>query len=202
LAEDVVVDGTRTLTGRELFITDYGSHPITRGLSGMTSVMYFPRSVAPLEQVEDADAEADRPRVTVLARSSDAGWAESNLDVNPMKFDVQEDEPGPVPVAVAVERGPGEALDVEIRPTRLVVLGDSDFLANGAASGGNVDLFMSSLNWLLEREELMAIAPKPLGDMRLVMDKRQLNLLFWAVVLGLPAAVAVLGGLVWARRRS
>lgn len=202
LSDDVVVDGSRTITGRELFLATFGRHPITKGLSGVNVVMYFPRSVAPLVLEDATGEEADRPRVTVLAESSDAGWAESNMDVNPMVFDPQEDEPGPVSVAVAVERGAGEAIDVELKPTRLVVLGDSDFLANGAASGGNTDLFMSSLNWLLDREELMAIAPRPIDQVRLIMSQRQLGLLFWSVVAGLPGIVAILGAVVWMRRRS
>jgi ABC-type uncharacterized transport system involved in gliding motility auxiliary subunit len=199
---DVVMDGTRTLTGRELFITDYGAHPVVRGLRGMTTVMYLPRSIAPLAAVENDVGEADRPQVTELARSSPAGWAESNFEATPMKFEPGQDEPGPVPVAVAVERGPGKAIDVEIKPTRLVVIGDSDFLTNGAASGGNMDLFMSSLNWLLEREDLMAIAPKPIEGMRLMLDQRQLTRLFWVVVAGLPGLVAVMGFVVWVRRRA
>jgi ABC-type uncharacterized transport system involved in gliding motility auxiliary subunit len=115
---------------------------------------------------------------------------------------VEVDEPGPVSVAVAVERGAGPGIDVEIRPTQLVVFGDSDFLANDAASGGNLDLFLSALNWLVEREELMAIAPKPIEEMRLVINERQLRLLFWAFVLGLPGAVCAVGLVVWVRRRA
>lgn len=201
LDDDVVVDGTRTITGRELFITDYGRHPVSQKFQGIMSVLYFPRSVMPIEAKEE-DATADRPRVTVLAQSSAAGWAESDLEQNPMKFDAGLDKPGPVPVAVAVERGPGPGIDVEIRPSRLVVFGDSDFLANDAASGGNTDFFMSALNWLLEREALMAIAPKPVEELRLVMTRDQLRMLFWLVVVGLPGIVGVFGAGVWLKRRS
>ena len=63
-------------------------------------------------------------------------------------------------------------------------------------------LFSTLLNWLLERKALMAITPKPVQESRLVMSASDLTRLFLAVVLGLPAAVALLGGLVWARRRQ
>ena len=46
---------------------------------------------------------------------------------------------------------------VPIIANRVVVIGDSDFVSNAALTGGNSDFFMSALNWLLERAELMAI---------------------------------------------
>jgi ABC-type uncharacterized transport system involved in gliding motility auxiliary subunit len=93
-------------------------------------------------------------------------------------------------------------MDVQIRPTRLVIIGDSDFVANGVMTGANADFFLNSLNWLLEREELMAIAAKPVEDNRLIMSATQLRALFWIVMAGLPALPALLGTLVWWRRRT
>ena len=201
LADDVVVDATRTLSGRELFITKYEPHPITGRLKSETSILYLPRSVEPAESAE-AGSAPDKPRVMPLAACSDAGWAESDLAQNPMKFDAGADRPGPVAVAVAAERGPVPGIDVQIRPTRVVVFGDSDFVSNAALTGGNSDLFLSALNWLLERAELMAIAPKPVEQNRLTLTDIQLRMLHWIVVIVLPLLVAVAGSLVWLRRRS
>ena len=69
-------------------------------------------------------------------------------------------------------------------------------------AGGGLDLFQSSLNWLLDRKELMAIAPKTVAEYRLVLDARQLMALGWAVIGGLPALIAILGIAVWLRRRA
>ena len=201
LANDVVVDATRTLSGRELFITKYEPHPITSKLKSETSILYLPRSVEPVVSAEEAGGAPDKPRVMPLAASSEAGWAESDLTQNPMKFDAGVDRPGPVSVAVAAERGPVPGIDVQIRPTRVVVFGDSDFVSNAAMTGGNADFFMSALNWLLERAELMAIAPKPVEQNRLTLTDIQLRMLQWIVVVILPLLVAIVGGLVWLRRR-
>jgi ABC-type uncharacterized transport system involved in gliding motility auxiliary subunit len=197
-----VVDATRTLSGRELFITRYEPHPITSKLKNETSILYLPRSVEPAVSAEEAGGAPDKPRVMPLAASSEAGWAESDLTQNPMKFDAGVDRPGPVSVAVAAERGPVPGIDVQIRPTRVVVFGDSDFVSNAALTGGNTDFFMSALNWLLEREELMAIAPKPVEQIRLDLTDIQLRTLHWMVVVVLPFLVAMAGALVWLRRRS
>lgn len=199
---DLVMDGTRTFSGRELFITEYGHHPITRPLRGITSIFHTPRSVEPAPRTaKTALDQADRPYVTVLAASSASGWAQRDLEQSPMRYDPGVDRPGPISVAVAVERGPVPGIDVQIRPTRLVVFGDSGFVSNGAMTGGDVDFFMSALNWLLEREEMMAIAPRTYEQMQLVLTKHQLRRLFWVVVAGLPGGAAVLGLIVWVRRR-
>jgi hypothetical protein len=202
LADDVVVDATRTLSGRELFITKYEPHPITGRLKNETSILYLPRSVEPAVSAEEAGGAPDKPRVMPLAASSEAGWAESDLTQNPMKFDAGMDRPGPVSVAAAAERGPVPGIDVQIRPTRVVVFGDSDFVSNAALTGGNTDFFLSALNWLLERAELMAIAPKLIEQNRLILTDVQLRTLHWIVVVVLPLLVAMGGALVWLRRRS
>ena len=202
LADDVVVDATRTLTGRELFITKYDPHPITAPLKDITAVLYLPRSVEPAALPEEGGGTADKPHAMALASCTDLGWAETDLEENPMNYDADRDRPGPVSVAVAVEKGPVPGINVQIKPTRLVVFGDSDFVANGALTGGNADFFMSALNWLLEREELMAIAPKPVEQNRLIISGDELKGLFWIIVMVMPVIVAGLGGIVWLKRRS
>ncbi len=202
IQDDVVVDPTRTLTGLDLFVNDYGVHPITRNLGDVTSVFYLPRSVEPIPPPDGAPPAADRPRVSVLARSSPESWAETDLEQKPMKYDRTYDRQGPVSLAAAAERGAAPSLDMDLRPSRLVVIGDTDFLSNGALSGGNTDLFLNSLNWLLEREQLMAIAPKPLEDLRLVISQEQVRRVFWTVVVILPGLLAILGAGIWWQRRS
>ena len=67
---------------------------------------------------------------------------------------------------------------------------------------GNQDLFMSSLNWLLDREELMAIAPKPIEDIKISLTRKQLRKQIMINVVGIPFIAAVLGILVWFRQHS
>jgi len=61
---------------------------------------------------------------------------------------------------------------------------------------------MSALNWLLDREELMAIAPKPIEEIKLSLTRKQLNRLFWISIAGIPAIAGVAGLLVWLQRRK
>jgi hypothetical protein len=203
LSPDVVVG--LTLTGRELVITRYGEHPVTRNLRNVTTMFYQPRSVEPAVKQPNADpARADKPRVVPLALTGPEGWSEADSKESPPRFDEGVDRRGPIAVAAAVEKGPVAGIQVELKPTRLVVIGDSYFVSNGAlrgAVGGNVDFFMSALNWLLEREALMAVAPRLPAERHLDMSSRQIQLLFLLGLGALPAAVALLGVSIWAGRK-
>jgi ABC-type uncharacterized transport system involved in gliding motility auxiliary subunit len=105
-------------------------------------------------------------------------------------------------VAVAVEKGLPRGMDVEIKPTRLVVVGDSSFVANGALLAQyNQDFFMNAVSWLLERSECLPIPVKTPGRIRIVMTRPQFQMAFGAIVIGIPALVGAAGLLVWWRRR-
>lgn len=205
LSRDVVVDPRRTLTGRELFVSEYGEHPITRRLGNVATVFYMPRSILPRFPEEGEHSQhADRPRLTTLAACGPQGWSEMNLAQSPAVFDEGVDQAGPIPVAAAVEKGTVGDIKVELRSTRIVIVGDSDFVSNGALSsgvGGNTGFFLNALNWLLEREALIAISPKPPIELRLDMDRSQQRIATLLIVGGAPALVLVLGLFVgWVRR--
>jgi len=143
----------------------------------------------------------DRPRPTSLAFSSSNGWAEADTDVNPARFEADRDIKGPVSLGVAVERGV-EQVDVSVPAARLVVFGDSDFLCNGLISGGSFELFLNSLNWLVDRDLEIDVPVRQLDSLKLSLSKKELDQLFLWVVCVLPGAVGVLGFMVWFRRRK
>jgi len=197
IGDDIVIDESRTLSGRELYLTTYPEHPITAPLQNLSSVFYLPRSI----RARLSHGGGDKPTVTELAVCSDEGWAEFDLDDTSPHFNAQVDIPGPVPVAVAIERGPVPGVRVQILPTRLVIIGDSGLVSNGGLMGANADFFLNAVNWLLDRSELMALSPPIDDEMTLVMDSRQLRHLFWSVVIFLPGLVALIGSWVAWRRR-
>ena len=200
VGDDVAVDEGRTLSGG-LVISRFLKHGATTGIRDLACIFYAPRSVEPDPAVLGAETGADRPRVIRLAMTSDRGWAEADPDQRPPKFDEGRDRAGPVSVAAAVERGPVGGIDVRIRPTRLVVFGDSAFVANGAIVSGNGDLFLGALNWLIDRQERISIPSRAIRDTRIDITRPRLRQLGIAVIGGVPAVPAVLGLLVWLRRR-
>ncbi|MDZ4200502.1 MAG: GldG family protein, partial [Kiritimatiellia bacterium] len=200
VGNDVVVDPSRTVTGRELFIQAYGPHPVTAPLQGLTSILTLPRSIEPAGPETDPNA-SDRPVVTRLALTTPAGWAESDPAQRPLAFDEGVDRTGPISVAVAVEKGYSKGIEVQIRPTRMVIIGDSFFLANENQSGANAQFFLNALHWMLDRPELLAIPPRSTADFQIALTSAQVQAIGWLVLLGMPAAAALLGWFVALRRR-
>ncbi len=63
-------------------------------------------------------------------------------------------------MAAALERGGAAAKDLALRPTRIVVIADSSFVANGALvtrANANRDFFLNSLAWLAGLDTLAAV---------------------------------------------
>lgn len=86
---------------------------------------------------------------------------------------------------------------------RLVVVGDTDFIANDLAMSplGNADLFLNMVNWLTEDENLIAIRPRDPEDRRITMTAGQLRNLALLALVFLPGFFLVWGVAVWWSRR-
>jgi ABC-2 type transport system permease protein len=203
LRNDFVVDPENTLRGSDVHVRRYNPHPITMQMQSLVQFI-LPRSVEPLAEAAEGAASEDRPLVVPLALTSDKSWSETQVEESSAKFDEGTgDRRGPFSLAVAVERGAAQKmLDVQIKPSRMVVFGDADFVCNGSMVGGNEDLFMNALNWLLDRDELMVIAPKPIEEVRLSLTRSQLRRMFWINVGGIPFVAVLVGLAVWFMRRK
>lgn len=86
---------------------------------------------------------------------------------------------------------------------RLVVVGDTDFIANDLALAplGNADLFLNMVNWLTEDEGLIAIRPRDPEDRRITMTAGQLRNVVLASLVFWPGFFLVWGIAVWWSRR-
>lgn len=201
LGNDVIIDlspGGRLMgAGPEVpVVGQYEGHPITQGFRFAT---LFPlaRTVGILEPPP--------PGVTAqtLARTSSESWAETSraqLDRGQVKPD-PEDQRGPLPIAAVatVEAKAGERAGAR---ARVVVYGDSDFVSNSFLHlSGNRDLFLNTLSWLAEEEDLIAIRPREARATPLFLTAAQTRLVFWLPVVVVPGAVAVSGIWVVVRRR-
>jgi hypothetical protein len=202
LDDDVVLDRARTLTGREILVSEFGVHPVTDAIQGMSVMLHAPRPVGPLPGSDQVGLSADKPLVTVLASTTEEGWVERDQTQFPPRYDAGVDTAGPVPMAVAVERGPVAGIDMQIPPTRLLVVGDSAFVSNGGLTGGDADFFMSGLHWLLGQDDRLQIPPRPVRQLSVRLEARLLRQLGLGTVAGVPVGVALVGLLVcWRRTR-
>ena len=189
LDQDAVIDPAHTLDGRNLHVLSYApDHPVTASLHNFQTVLHFPRSVRPA----NPDPAPDDPVATPLLLSGPTAWADVHpLDPAP-RFNPQADLPGPVPLALAIERGPIPGLRTEIRPTRLIVIGDSAFAANSSLRAANAALFLNAVNWLIDRPDHLGIPPAPLPPPAATIPAAALRRLFLRLVLLLPLSTALL----------
>lgn len=137
--------GPQTLSGQEVVLSNFADHVITRELKNASLVFNNARCIQTLNETS-APTGADRPKVTLLASTDADGWGESHPHVFPRQFDPQTELPGPVAVAAVSERGGSVAKDVAFRPTRLCVIGETDFVMNGmlaSRASANRDFFVN-----------------------------------------------------------
>ncbi len=183
-----------------LLIRNLGEHPITSSLiqhqtyilSGLARPV-FPTLPKPPDE---------RVRFFPLLATSASSWAEAAYrQPGEPEFDPATDQAGPIPIAVATERRAASHLGINVPGGRMVVLGAPDLFANQRiAAAGNISLFFNALNWLLDRERLLAIPPRPAETYQIVLSQVQLRQLAMAFLL-VPGAVALLGFLVlWIRQ--
>jgi ABC-type uncharacterized transport system involved in gliding motility auxiliary subunit len=212
--KDVVVDasGMGQLIGTDAsvpVVAQYPSHPITDRFNVITAYP-LARSITPI-----LPASNGRAAVTII-QTSPRSWAEADMaqlksgkvELNPDKGD----KPGPVSIgavtattAVDVPKpDPAKAAAADQRPpeSRFVTIGDSDFAANYALPiQGNSDLFVNTINWLAQQENLISIRPKPASESRLTITAQQATAVLWMSLLVIPAIVFGTGVYAWWRKR-
>lgn len=192
LGQDIVVDPSRQLpfiSAANLFVTTYTQHPIVERMQTLMTLFPLARSVKPVTTQANLTT-------TALAMTSPDGWGETQTSATSFEFTEGQDVKGPVPIAVAVQRK-------DSPQTRLVVIGDSDFLVNGQlTNAGNLDLVMGCFHWLAEQESLIGIGPKPLESIKLNLTSAQMGGLRWFSLGVLPLLFAALGVCMWWLRRK
>jgi len=203
LADDmVVVDSGPDFRaqGGDLVVRRFAEHPITELLVDyqITALFGQPRPI----RTDPASLDNERLNVLQLIGSSEQSWAERDFRTqDPMVFDAGRDIPGPVSIATVSIRSASSELGINIPGGRLVVFGNSDFIANNRLRAfGNRTLFFNAMNWALTRNHLLNIPTRPLESYQVVMSQSDLNrlILYYAII---PAAAGFFGLLIFFIRR-
>lgn len=192
LGKDIVVD----LSSQQPFVAvanQYGSHAIVQKLQGLVTFFPTARSVQKTKTVSGFTQ-------TELVFTSTNSWAETNLkDLQDQSKQITPDQGvdlmGPVPIALVGENSSNK--------NRIVVFGDSDFVSDANFDQyGNGDLFINSIDWAAEQENLINLTPKQPTQRVLIPPQRYtMGLVLFGSVFFLPGIVLVAGIFVWAQRR-
>jgi hypothetical protein len=174
----------------DLIVSKFSNHPIVNPLLNYQLHLILPRAVGKLPAHTRA---ADAPTVDEIAFSGPRSFVGGEKNLRRA-----------YPLMVAVEKGGVKGVITERGTTRMVIVGDSVFLANEMIeSAANRDFVGLAANWLLDRPQLVeGIGPRPITEYRLVMTNSQMQAAQWILLGGMPGTVLLLGGIVWLRRRS
>ena len=211
VGNDVVVDvsGMGRLIGTDASVpvaANYPSHPITARFTLLTAYP-LARSASPVS------GGVNGRTAQTFVESSPRSWAEADikglLTSGQVSLDeAKGDKKGPVSIAAAVSAAattaaPGAAPDAPKPETRVAVIGDSDFAANsGLGIQGNKDLFMNTVGWLSQQENLISIRAKDPEDRRITITATQQSNVTWLSLLVIPGFIFGTGIYTWWRRRS
>ncbi len=174
----------------------YPPHPVTYNFNLITA---FPYARALGREDSMGRADGSPWQVSTLVEGAAHGWVSRNPVAAPKKpqFDKNRDMPGPVSLALALQR------NVHEHEQRIVVVGSGSFLANAySGNGGNLDLGVNMVNWLTHEENLITAQPRATRDSAITLSKRQLTAIIAGFLIALPLLLAAIGAVQWWRRRS
>ena len=212
VGDDIVVDasGMGRLIGTDEsvpVVATYPPHPITARFQLLTA---FPLA----RSVTLVPGGVNGHTAQAIAETGPRSWAEKDIRGLMTSGQVSLDESkgdkkGPIPIATAVSATSGPTdppkpgAEPEKKPeTRVAVFGDSDFAANaGLGIQGNRDLFLNTIGWLSQQENLIAIRPKEADDRRITLTATQQNNILWLSLVIIPAVIFGSGVYSWWRRR-
>ncbi len=129
----------RTLSGTDVIASEFHDHPVTASLVGSRIVLEKPVSFVPTAAA-GTRGDADHIEFTPLASV------------------------GGTCVAVASERGAGTGDDLQIRPTRIIAVGDAAFAVNGALAlraNANRDFILNCVAFLAGTDVVTASGDDP-----------------------------------------
>lgn len=178
---------------------------VNEGLAGQSTTFDGPTcSLTVRESAEDLNAQNIFP--INLAIASASFWGETRFQAVGVlpEFDSAEDrrnEQG-LPLAAAVIVGDATSDEAAAAASRMVVIANSHFLHPDRAREEQIDFVKNSVNWLIGREELVGVGPRGLRTYKLNLVGPEVSFVNNLVLFFLPAALLLLGGLVWSNRRA
>jgi ABC-type uncharacterized transport system involved in gliding motility auxiliary subunit len=170
-------------------VVDYGSHSITKDFTRTMTIFPLARAI----KVSNGAGATVAP----LLSTSEASFAKEKITPGvELQYDPAKDMKGPLTLGAAASKS------VNGKESRLVVIGDSDFATNGAFKfQSNGDLFLNSVNWLAEEEDLISIRPKSVTSRSVTMTASQQRTFLLLSAALMPLAVIGSGIYIWWKRR-
>jgi len=223
----VTLDPNVRLNNLRIFLRNYGITPrndrvitvqskqtlsnvralFTRGpdinldLGGKSTV--FDGSTCSLEVRENDDQLTNRRIIPLaLIQAADGWWGETRYNEESLTYNKEEDTSGKIYIAAAVIRGKATDDATKNSISKMVVLGNTDFLASNNTRPEQADFVKSSVNWLMGREELIGVGPRKLYRHKITLLDSHSTFINQIVLIFLPVLAIFIALVVWNIRRA
>jgi hypothetical protein len=178
--------------------------PITKRLADARGI--FPGGACSL-MLEPERVRAANIRLQPLVQAEKGYWAEADYnsgDQAKYQEDALRNGDAVHTIAASIEKGGSADERVQANSSRLVVVSNATFIEDAAIRQDQqaLDFISGAVNWLLNREQLIGIAPKVPQTLVFSLDEKELRNLRWLILLFMPLIPAVLGVVVWWQRRT
>ena len=176
--------------------------PITKSLEDVGLALIGQTESLRLDRTKET---TEQLRLTDLVGAPEGFWGETEYAADRRSvpfFDPKKDNAAPLTLAAAVEKGASRDPNVKLATSRMVVLGNGDLLSLQGLQAGPVglDLATNALNWLLNRDSLIAIPAKAKQNVQISLSEKQLLDIAKWVSLYIPLIIALFGlYYLWAR---
>ena len=170
--------------------------PITKGLEDVATEMYGPTQSLHLDRGLEKAAQL---QLTGILGTPPGFWGETEYNPGDRTaipfFDPKKDHAAPLTIGVSVERGGSADPKVKLETSRMVIFGNGDFISDKGLQVGqaSLELVLNSVNWLLNRDNLISIPPKVKEKQSLKLTDAQISTIRWWVMLIIPLIIFIFG---------
>jgi ABC-type uncharacterized transport system involved in gliding motility auxiliary subunit len=186
-----VKDPQNSIGDQVVVVRQFNPKSFVNPLTQVALEMVLPR---PIAKVNSPNPPANAPQADELVASGGNSTLADDPTAAPRSY----------PLITAVAQKPMAGVSNQRGNTRVIVAGDSLFLDNQIIeAAANRDFLNYAVNWLLDRQELMAgISPRPVTEFRLMLTQSQQRQVCWLLLGALPGGVLAFSLLVWLARRK
>ena len=178
-------------------ILEYKRHPITEKMKYFT-LFTTAAAVSANPQIKNS---ATNWITSDLLITSESSWAETDNLMLGFEFNKEKDLKGPLSIGIAQQRQIKSA--TELSSQRIVVIGDTDFIANNnLGNGANLEFILNTFNWLTRNDKLISISPKNAPDLKLNLSAPLAAILGLLFLIALPLFFFIMGAVIWFKRHK
>ena len=179
--------------------------PITKRLADVRG--YFVGGTSSITVAPQQPGQPGAVKVFPLIQAEKGYWAETDFnsdDAAKMQQNAMRNNGALLTFAAAVEKGGSGDERVQTNSSRLVLVTNASFVQDTALTQDQqaLDFVSGSVNWLMNREQLIGIAPRVTKTLTFSLDEGALRNLRWLILVLLPLLPAVIGTAVWWQRRA